>query len=353
MNANDFSVELVECVTAAAGAGSPVRIVGGDTKNFYGRVVQAEPLSTTKHCGIVSYEPTELVLSARGGTPIVTVERALAEHQQMLAFEPPHFGAGATIGGMVATGLSGPRRPYAGAVRDFVLGIKILTGKGQILGFGGKVIKNVAGYDVSRLMTGAMGTLGVVLEASFKVLPQPSIEQVRCFDTDAVRALTLMNRWASRPLPITAMCHEDKLLRVRLSGTENGVNSAARHLGGEQDPDLTWFDDLREQRLPFFAGNWPLWRLSLPSSTPDIDLDGQQLLDWGGAQRWIRTHTNPSVMQSKAREHGGHAVCFRHPQPLNEPLAELSPPLMQIHQRLKRVFDPHRILNPGRMYPTL
>ncbi len=360
-NACDCSSALTERVSAALKSATPLRIVGGNTKAFYGRMIDAEPLQVNQHCGVVSYEPSELALTARGGTPLAEVQQLLAENRQMLAFEPPCFGGAATIGGMVAAGLSGPRRPYVGAVRDFVLGVRVLTGKGDILKFGGAVMKNVAGYDVSRLMVGAMGTLGIILEATFKVLPQPETEQLRCFDTNAERALTLMSRWAGRPLPISAMAHEGTQLRVRLSGSENSVTSAARHLGGETDAVPLWFDQLREQQLPFFAGEVPLWRISLPAATVEtavaIDTRVPQLFDWGGAQRWLRSAANAALIHQAARNQGGHAVCFRQPnlavRRSDEFMTVLAPQLLAIHQRLKRAFDPHQILNPGRLYADL
>ena len=356
----DCSDALAERVSAAIKTASPLRIVGGNTKAFYGRMIDGEPLPI-KHCGVVDYDPSELVVTVRGGTPLVTLQRLLAEQRQMLAFEPPHFGSGATVGGMVATGLSGPRRPYAGAVRDFVLGVRVLTGNCEILNFGGRVMKNVAGYDVSRLMVGAMGTLGIILEVSFKVLPQPESEQLRCFETNTERALTLMNRWASRPLPISAMAHEGNQLWIRLSGSESSVNNATHLLGGEIGTVTTWFDQLREQQLPFFSGEaLPLWRVSLPAATADtalaLDPETPQLIDWGGAQRWLRSDADATLIDTSAQRQGGHAVCFRQPHLAarrGEFMTALSPPLLVLHQRLKHSFDKHHILNPGRLYANL
>ena len=219
----DWTESLCARVRSAADAGTPLAVTGGGSKDFFGRITQAEPFDVSGHRGIVSYEPTELVLSARGGTPLAEVHAALSEHGQMLAFEPPAFGETATLGGTIATGLSGPARPYAGAARDFVLGTRVLNGKGEALRFGGEVMKNVAGYDVSRLMTGACGTLGVLLEVSLKVLPRPAEVRTVAFETSAREAIERCNAWAARPFPVTGACHDGKRLHVRLAGTARGV----------------------------------------------------------------------------------------------------------------------------------
>jgi glycolate oxidase FAD binding subunit len=350
----DRSDELAAAVTAAFADKRPLRPVGGDTKQSSGRAVDAEPLSLTGHAGIVEYEPTELVVTARAGTPLAELESALEARGQMLGFEPPHLGAGATLGGTVACGLSGPRRPYAGSARDFVLGVRLLNGRGQALRFGGQVIKNVAGYDLSRLMAGAQGTLGVLLEVSLRVLPRPGCEVTLRHELDAVQALEAVNRWAGQPLPISAACHDGERLHLRLSGTEAGVDAARAILGGEADDQgESWWADLRERRLPFFAGDVPCWRLAVASASAQPDLPGSWLIDWGGAQRWLRSDAEPDAVRSAATAAGGHATRIDVPGDGSSPFQPLPDALLGIHRRLKASLDPNGILNPGRLYAEL
>ncbi len=265
---NDAGAELEERLLGAAAQGTPLDIVGGGSKSFLGRITHGERFEVSAHRGIVSYEPTELVLTARAGTPLTEIEATLADSGQMLAFEPPHFGARATLGGTVAGALSGPRRPYAGAVRDFVLGVKVLSGEGRTLSFGGQVMKNVAGYDVSRLMVGAMGTLGVLLEISLKVLPLPAQTATLGFALDAAAAIERMNAWAAKPVPLSGACHHKDMLHVRLSGTAGGVAEALERLGGDVVEDGRLWQSLREHQLEHFDGDARLWRLSVPPATP-------------------------------------------------------------------------------------
>ena len=343
----DRTEVLRESVARAFADAAPLRIRGGDSKAFYGRRAAGEVLDVAGHRGIVAYEPSELVLTARAGTPLAEVEAALAGHRQMLPFEPPHFGPGATLGGTVACGLSGPRRPYAGAARDFVLGAQVVSGRGEVLRFGGQVMKNVAGYDVSRLMVGALGTLGVLLEVSVKVLPAPAHEMTLVLETDARTAIETMNRLAGRPLPISAACHAGDRLYLRLSGSESGVEAARVALGGET-ADGSFWQALREHRLPFFAGDGPLWRLSVPPTAPPLDLAGPMLLDWGGAQRWVRSDAGEARVRQVADSAGGHATLFRGGDRGGTVFHPLAPPLAALHRRLKAAFDPAGILNPGR-----
>jgi len=350
----DRTEELAAAVAAAYADGRPLRPVGGDTKRHLGRRVDAEPLSLAGHAGIVEYEPTELVITARAGTPLAEVEAALAERHQMLGFEPPHLGDGATLGGTIACGLSGPRRPYAGSARDFVLGVRLINGRGQSLRFGGQVIKNVAGYDLSRLMAGAQGTLGVLLEVSMRVLPRPGCEVTLVQEMPADEALTAVNRWAGQPLPISAACHDGKQLRLRLSGTEAGVNAARATLGGEIDNDgARWWADLRERRLPFFAGDDPCWRLAVAPASTQPDLPGRWLLDWGGAQRWLRSDAESAAVRAAAIAAGGHATRIDNPGNGESPFQPLSDAVLSVHRRLKKALDPSGILNPGRLYAGL
>ncbi len=349
--AGDREHELVHQVQSALDGRYSLEIVGSGSKRFYGRRVKAQPLAVGAHCGIVEYEPTELVITARCGTPLKEIEAELAAHKQMLAFEPPHFGPGATLGGAVASGLSGPRRPFAGSLRDFVLGVKLINGKAESLSFGGRVMKNVAGFDISRLMVGAMGTLGVVLEVSLKVLPRPETECSLCFESDAASALERMNRWVGEGLPISAACHADGRLWLRLSGAESSLSGACRRLGGELmgDGEVFW-RDLLEQRLPFFQGAAPLWRLSVKPLAPLPELAGEWLLDWGGAQRWLRSSAAPDEVFAAAARLEGHAACFR--GAADAVFQPLPSALLKLHQRIKHAFDPEGVFNVGRLYPA-
>lgn len=343
---------LQEAVSDAASTATPLRIVGGNSKPFIGREVVATPLSVQDCQGIVSYEPTELVVTARAGTLLSELQDSLSQRGQMLAFEPPAFGASATIGGTIACGLSGPRRPYAGAARDFVLGARVLNGKGEILRFGGEVMKNVAGYDLSRLLTGSLGTLGVILEVSLKVLPRPLLERTLSFEFTAAQAIEAMNRWASQPLPLSASAFDGTRLLVRLSGTESGVTAAAQKLGGESlEMGQEFWHALNEQTLDFFQQPGPpLWRFSVPPTAPPLDLAGAWLLEWGGAQRWCRGDAPTHVVREMAAAVSGHATLFRGGDHQGEVFQPLPAPLLSLHKRLKQSFDPVGIFNPGRLY---
>lgn len=349
----DASAELGERVQRAAGQGTPLDIVAGGSKGFLGRITQSETLDVSAHRGILSYEPSELVLTARAATPLAEIEDALAGSGQMLAFEPPHFGPSATLGGTVAGALSGPRRPYAGAARDFVLGVKILSGEGRPLSFGGRVMKNVAGYDVSRLMVGAMGTLGVLLEISLKVLPRPARDATVTFAMDAPAAIEAMNAWAGKPLPLSGAYHDEDRLHVRLSGTAGGVDRAIERLGGEAVDGSERWRALREHTLAFFDTELPLWRLSLPAATPPLALPGQTLIDWGGALRWLKSDADASRIRRAVAEVGGHATLYRNGDRHGDVFHPLTSAMLALHQRLKATFDPKGVLNRGRMYSAL
>lgn len=347
----DVEIDLQQRVQDAIGRRVSLLIAGGDSKRFYGRVPTGESFSVGGHRGVVRYEPTELVLTARAGTPLEEVETVLAEHGQMLGFEPPHFGDTATLGGTIACGFSGPRRMYAGAARDFVLGVSIINGEGEILRFGGEVMKNVAGYDVARLMTGALGTLGVLLEISLKVLPRPAAEMTLALDMDANAAIAQMNRWSGQALPLSASCHDGARLYVRLSGTETGVRAAHTRIGGEdiRSGDHFWHS-LREQEHHFFHGDEPLWRLAVAPSSPNPGaVPGRWLIDWCGGQRWLKSRAPAPAIRQAARAAGGHATCFRGGERSGEVFQSLPPALAGLHARLKRKFDPLGIFNPGRM----
>lgn len=330
-----------------------VRIQGLSSKAFFGRDVEGSVLALDKLNGISTYEPTELVLTAKAGTPLRDIEAALTQASQMLPFEPPQFAGSGSLGGAVATGLSGPRRPFAGPLRDYVLGTTIVDGRGQILKFGGEVMKNVAGYDVSRLMAGAHGTLGVLLDVSLKVLPRPTQECSLVLEMDAAEGLARMLELSNQPLPISGLAHVDGVLRVRLSGAPSSVAAARAHIGGSSEPDNRFWRALRDHELAFFDSDLPLWRVALPPATPALALDARTCLDWAGTQRWLLTRADANTVRAEAARFGGHAICFRRGVAHSAPLQPLPDALGAVHKRLKEAFDPAGILNPGRMYAQL
>jgi glycolate oxidase FAD binding subunit len=343
-------------------AGEPLRIRGGGSKDWYGQTPQGALLETRAYTGIVDYEPTELVITARCGTPLADIDAALAANHQMLAFEPPHFGPGATVGGMIACGMSGPARQTVGSARDFVLGAVLMDGAGDVLHFGGQVMKNVAGYDVSRLLTGSLGCLGLILEVSIKVLPQPFAAETLRFQMGQAEAIRRLNAWGGQALPISASAWCDDVLTLRLSGAQAAVDAAAKHLGGERlapDHAASFWSDLREQRLAFFdpdnVGAAPLWRLSVPSAAAPIALPGSvaTLVEWGGAQRWLRgpADADAAQMRALAAAAGGHATLFRGGDKEDGVFQPLPLAVEKIHRKLKASFDPNGIFNCGRMYP--
>ena len=349
----DRAGALAAQVREAFEADTPLRITGGGSKTALGRTVAGVPLETVGHRGIVDYAPAELVVTVRAGTPLAELEAELGRQGQMLAFEPPHLGPGATVGGTLACGLSGPRRPYAGAARDFLLGVRMVNGRGELLRFGAPVMKNVAGYDIPRLQAGAQGTLGVLLEASLKVWPRPECEHTRWLELDAGAALATMNRLAGRPLPLSAAAHLDGRLWLRLSGAGAALTAAARAAGGEEaapEQAAAFWTALRERRLPFFGNGEGLWCLSVPPAAPLAELPGAWLLDWSGARRWLRTEAPGETVHAAAAAAGGHAVWLDREQARLPPLP---PGLAALHRRLKGAFDPAGILNPGRLYEDL
>jgi glycolate oxidase FAD binding subunit len=353
--------DIVAAVRNAQASHAPLRIRGAGRKDFYGGLLAGEVIDVSAHRGIVAYEPTELYITARCGTPLAEIEAALAEKGQMLAFEPPHFAAanadsaGATVGGCVAAGLSGPRRQQAGAVRDFVLGVKLVDGSGQVLNFGGQVMKNVAGYDVSRVIAGSLGTLGVIAEVTLKVLPKAVAETTLVFDCDAAEAIRRLNAWGGQPLPISASFWHDGQLWLRLSGARAAVEAATGKLGGDVtvNPENHW-NSIREQTHLAFAAS-PLWRLALPSTATSPELEGLRAIEWGGALRWYAGEVDGDheAIRAAAARLGGHAVLYRAPESLRcreGAFATLPPALLALQRRLKKAFDPAGILNPGRLY---
>jgi glycolate oxidase FAD binding subunit len=348
----NFIQSLCERVKTAASAKTPLSIHGGQTKSFYGGAIIGDAVDMRPYQGIIDYEPRELVLTVRAGTTLAEIETVMAKEQQMLAFEPPHYAAGATIGGTVATGLSGPRRPYSGAVRDFVLGARVVSGNGEDLHFGGRVIKNVAGYDVSRLMTGAMGTLGILTDLSFKVLPKPAAELTLQFQFDEATAIQRFNEWSGQPLPISATTWHDGTARLRLSGAIAAVAAAKSKLGGEtlaDDLAAEFWRGLRDQTYGAFQTSLPLWRLSVPQTTKPLALAAPQLIEWGGALRWLAADVDAAALRQTIAAVGGHATLFRAATKTVPVFHPLSGKLADIHQNLKNAFDPANILNRGRL----
>lgn len=345
----DLTQALAEQVRAAAADSVPMRIVGGDTRAFLGRDVAGEPLKLAGHRGVVAYDPSELVITARAGTPLAEIEALVAANGQMLAFEPMTFGAASTIGGATASGLSGPRRPFMGALRDYVLGAKVLDGRGDVLNFGGTVFKNVAGFDAFRLMAGAFGCLGAILEISIRVTPRPRASRTLSFEMESEAARVFVTDLMRGPLPLSAAFHDGERLQLRLCGGEAAVAQTAAELGGEGGDEGLW-TALRGLDHPVMAGP-VLWRLSLPQTAPAPRLDGRDCWDWGGAQRWLATdHLDPKVWDIAAAA-GGHATLFRGPR--GQVFQPLPAPMMGLHQRVKAALDPAGLFNPGRMYEGL
>ncbi|PID50210.1 MAG: glycolate oxidase subunit GlcE [Proteobacteria bacterium] len=356
MQAQDLSPLLQQQVQQAYQQKIPLCISGANTKHWYGGLPQGQALSLAKHSGIVSYDPTELVITARAGTPLVEIEAALAEHQQHLAFEPPHFGTAASLGGTIAANFSGPARPYWGSARDFVLGCQLINGKGEILKFGGQVMKNVAGYDVSRLMTGSLGTLGILLEISLKVLPKPTTELTLVQELAPENALQQLQQASLKPYPISAACWYNGHFYLRLSGSQGAVKQASKELKGDLlDDTATFWKSLREHRLSFFKPQLPLWRLSLPLDAPLLKLEGDCLYDWGGAQRWLHSEATAEDIRVVVSSAGGSATLFRSPSDQLHRAGLVFHPLeaglLRYHRALKQSFDPAGICNPQRLYP--
>jgi glycolate oxidase FAD binding subunit len=377
---------LTDAVRSAAAEGRCLRLRGGGSKDFWGQSRTTEVLDTRAYSGIISHEPSELVVTARCGTPLAELEAALAAHGQCLAFEPPHFGPEATVGGMVAAGLSGPARASAGAVRDFVLGARFINGQGEDLTFGGQVMKNVAGYDVSRLLAGSWGTLGLITEVSLKVLPvAPAEATLMIAGLAQGPALSLLHRWGGQPMPLnasawvrdpTAQPVSDYLF-VRLRGAVAAVQSAITKMSAEAvalGAQVQAMDNAEaaqdwlasgEQTLPFFDAPSPdvcLWRLSLPQTAPELEIPGlahpSPYIEWQGAQRWLWAPASAAVaLRELAQSLGGHASLFRTSTGHAgvDKVVGVNTPLDAVHQRiqqqLQKQFDPKGVFATGRMHP--
>lgn len=357
----DNETLLVETVKEAYAGKVALSIKGGGSKEFYGFPVQGETLDTTIHAGIISHEPTELVLTARAGTSLQEIEVKLAEANQMLGCEPLFISSNATFGGMLAAGLSGPRRPFTGSISDHVLGCKIINGKGEVLRFGGKVMKNVAGYDVSRLMVGALGCLGIILEATVRVLPQPGAERSFRFDITEDKIAVFINKLTGMGYPVSANVHDQKSLVVRFSAGVQEIENLGASLKQEfpyieiaEEKRPRFWQELRDQNTEFFNTESDIWRLSVPADSK-LDVKGETLSEWNGAQRWLKTGAGAAAVFDSASKVNGSATLFRTSgsESVGSIFQPLSPALMNWHSRLKNAFDPSRILNPGRMYLDL
>jgi len=354
----DREAQLQKAVCSAHADGTALEICGGGSKRWYGREPSGERLDVSGHAGILNYQPTELVLTARAGTKLSEIAKALDEHGQRLGFDPPYFAEEATLGGVIACGLSGPRRPYAGSARDFVLGCKMINGCGEVMRFGGEVMKNVAGFDVARLMAGSLGTLGLLLEISLKVLPHRIAEHTVTLDADFTEAIGIMGHWASTPLPITAMAADGRRVYFRICATPSAVRKTTCEINGEMfDDGLRFWKELREHQLPFFDDDRPLWRLSTPPATPHSLIPeiphADWFIGWGGAQRWLKSDLPAEAIFHAASSAAGHATLFRGGDRGSDVFASLPAPLLALHKRLKESFDPVGIFNPGRMYRDL
>lgn len=351
----DHTEQLVDQVKQAISSKTPVNIVGGNSKSFLGRTQELNSLYTSDHTGVVNYEPTELVVTVRTGTPMQELNDLLAENGQMLPFEPPVFKSG-TIGGVLACGLSGPARPFAGSARDYVLGMRVINGQGEALRFGGEVMKNVAGYDAARLHVGAYGTLGLLLETSMKVLPVPEAELTLQRELGGANVTDDIVALMRQPLPISAAAILESTQYIRLSGSASAVEAAAKTCGGERVNNAHEFwDSLRELDHAFFNDDRPLWRISVPEFTAPMALSGDWLLDWAGAQRFLKTDLDGKEIYAAAAAVKGHATCYTSTKmSASEPLFQpLEGAMLSLQKRVRDSFDAGRIFNPGRYHPEL
>lgn len=352
----DLSETLLEQVREAVEKGQPINVQGGGTKSFMGRSTDpgAQLIDVSGHSGIVNYQPVELVITVRAGTRLSEIEAALAENNQMLAFEPPHFGEGSTIGGTLAANQSGPGRPWWGSVRDHLLGVRLISSKAEHLRFGGQVMKNVAGYDMSRLQAGAMGGFGLITEMSFKVLPRPASQITLAYDCDQADAISLMNQRAIESKPLSAATWLDGRLYLRLSGAQSAVEATRKAWGGEiVETGENFWRSLQDQKLSLFESEDPLWRFSINPTAKAFDLDLPAIIDWGGAQRWYSGQQSFDEMVSIAESAGGQVSLYRGGDRNTEVNHPVAAPLQNLQQRVKASIDPVGLFNPGRVYSWL
>lgn len=349
----DHRNEIASTIQDAYQQHKSLYIAAGNSKQFYGRDIQAESLSLAGHTGIIEYEPSELYITARSGTTLQEIQETISQQNQILPCEPPQFASTATIGGVIACGLSGPRRINAGSVRDCILGTEIINGKGEYLHFGGRVMKNVAGYDVSRLMCGALGTLGALMTITLRLLPKPADEETLVLTLDEKNAIDLMNQWANTPIPISATFYDGKELYIRLSSSSSAIEACKSKIGGEvlNDSEKFWHS-IKEHSHEFFNNNKLLWRISVPPNTKAINISGDSAIEWNGALRWYITDDNETAIRTEAERVGGTANLFngKITEQVFHPLSETS---MKLHKKLKQVFDPAGILNPGKMFAEI
>lgn len=357
---NDISSELQHSVKDAIANKTPIYIHGGNSKLFFGNPVDAKPLDVSKHTGVISYDPTELCITVRAGTLLSDIEKILNAENQILPFEPPQYSPNATIGGALAAGISGPRRAYTGSARDAILGVKIINGEGEIVSFGGQVMKNVAGYDLSRMMVRSHGTLGLILEVSIRLLPKPKNEVTISLVAPQDYALNYFQSLRTQQLPVTATAWFDDQVFMRLSGSYKSIESQLEKLNEKMtlntvENSTQFWSDIRDHKHDFFARtNRPLWRLSLPPvSTEIVQINDNQLIEWGGAQRWVNTNTPANIVHNSANSRNGFATLFQGDLPEKSSFPKLEENLMKLHKQLKNNMDPHRVFNPGRMYSGL
>lgn len=356
MQENDQSQSLLEQVINASQLRQAIHIVGGNSKPFYGNQPPSShdlaTLSCVQHTGIIDYEPSELYITARSGTPLKVIEETLAEQQQMLPFEPASFSHGATIGGTIACGVSGPRRPFSGACRDSILGVDIINGLGQPLSFGGHVMKNVAGYDVSRGMCGSLGTLGLITQVSVKVIPKPDYETTVMLAADFDHALKCLSELRQSTLPMSANYFENEHLYIRFNLSAEELEPLNRRFGAIIHDDTQFWHQVKEQRRPFFSQQEPLWRCSLPIGSPAFTLSGNMVAEWNAGLHWYKTQDSAEHIQQLCQHVGGHAQLFS-TEPHEEFLSHPPTAMFNLHKRIKNAFDPHGIFNPNRLFMGL
>lgn len=353
---NDISTELQKQVVDAISNKEPLFIHAGKSKLFYGNDVNGKSLDISPHTGIISYEPTELCITVRAGTRLSEIQKLLAEKQQILPFEPPLYTKDATIGGAIATGISGPRRAYTGSIRDAILGVQMINGNAEIVNFGGQVMKNVAGYDLSRLMVRSQGILGVILSVSLRLLPKPSHDLTIRFDVNQQEGLDFFQNLRSQQIPVSATVWFDQQAYIRLSGSTETLENSQQLIKGDVLTDAKDFwREIRDQHYHFFGRtDKPLWRLSLPPGSNQISrIDDNILIEWSGAQRWVNSNMPANIIQSIAKSRNGFATLFRGNLPETPHFPTLDEPLMLLHKQLKNKMDPHGVFNPSRMYENL
>lgn len=350
----DSAKDLTARIESAYQSKTKINIQGNGTKCFLGNIDQdSDLIKTTCHTGIIDYDPAELVLVARSGTCLSAIAEVMEDHQQTFGFEPPFIDDGATLGGAIASGLAGPRRAYSGAARDFMLGARFINGQGKIITAGGKVIKNVAGFDLFRPMAGSMGTIGLLLDISLRVIPQPEYQKTLLHQEERESsALEKMNSWAVQCPSVSAAAWDGHNIRIRLSGSAATVAEAHTLIGGEWLNNEGYWHDLNAFKLDFFELPGHLWRISLTPMSAPVSQGQPQLIDWGGAQRWLKSDEQPDQIRERVAALGGHAECYS-ADPGIESFHPLTDQMMAIHRSFKASLDPGGILNPGRLYPTL